>query len=213
MASSMRSCSRVGWQPVDETADGFGWLDTRSLRRTSHALLVGGRVWLIDPFDGDGLEARIRELGPPGGVLQLLDRHARDAMVWAARLGVELHRAWESVGDAPFEVLPVVRRRWWREVALFEPVGRTLVCADALGTVPFFVAGDEPIGVHPALRLTPPRVLARVEPARVLVGHGSGLADGAAPAVREAIATARRRLPCALAGGVSAVRAARAASR
>ena len=213
MASSMRSCSRVGWQPVDETADGFGWLDTRSLRRTSHALLVGGRVWLIDPFDGDGLEARIRELGPPGGVPVEQLQHARDAAIWSARLGVELHRAWESVGDAPFEVLPVVRRRWWREVALFEPVGRTLVCADALGTVPFFVAGDEPIGVHPALRLAPPRVLARVEAARVLVGHGSGLADCAAPAVREAIATARRRLPRALAGGVSAVRAARAASR
>ena len=24
----MRSWSRVGWQPVDETADGFGWLHT-----------------------------------------------------------------------------------------------------------------------------------------------------------------------------------------
>ncbi len=125
----------------------------------------------------------------------------------------ELHRAWESVGDAPFEVLPVVRRRWWREVALFEPVGRTLVCGDALGTVPFFVAGDEPIGVHPILRLAPPRALARVEPTRVLVGHGIGLADDAAPAVREAIATARRRWPRALTGGFSAVRAARAANR
>lgn len=209
----MRSCSRVGWQPVDETADGFGWREDRGLRRTSHALLVDGLVWLIDPIDGDGLAGRIRELGLAGGVLQLLDRHRRDGAVWAARLGVELHHAWESIGAAPFEVLPVRRSRWWKEVALFEPRGGTLVCADALGTVPFFLAGDEPIGLHPVLRLAPPRALARVEPARVLVGHGAGVDHDAAAAVREAIATGRRRLPRALVGAVSAVRAARAASR
>jgi hypothetical protein len=209
----MRSWSHVGWQPVDESADAFGWIEDRGLRRTSHALLVDGRVWLIDPIDGDGLEERVRGLGPPGGVLQLLDRHRRAGAAWAARLGVELHRAWEGVGGAPFEVLPVCRNRWWHEVALFEPVGRTLVCADALGTLPFFLAGDERIGVHPGLRLTPPRSLARVEPARVFVGHGAGLDTDAAPAVREAIATARRRSPRAVLAAVSAVRAARAASK
>jgi hypothetical protein len=44
----------VGWQPVDESEDVFGWIEDRGMRRTSHALLVAGRVWLIDPIDGDG---------------------------------------------------------------------------------------------------------------------------------------------------------------
>ncbi len=183
------------------------------MRRTSHAVLVAGRVWLIDPFDGPGLEERVRALGPPGGVLQLLDRHRRDGAAWAVRLGVPLHRCWESLGDAPFEALPVCRSRWWREVALWEPGSRTLVCADALGTLPFFRAGDEPIGVHPLLRLAPPRALAHVAPERVLVGHGAGLETQARQAVRAAIATARRRLPRAWLGAVSAARSGSAASR
>lgn len=209
----MRSWSRVGWQPVDETADGFGWLEDRSLRRTSHALLAGGRVWLIDPIDGNGLEAPIRALGEPGGVLQLLDRHRRDGALWAERLGVELRCAWQGVGDAPFETLPIRDSRRWHEVALFEPVSRTLLCADALGTLPFFRAGAERIGLHPLLRLAPPRSLLEVEPARVLVGHGPGLHTDAAAAVREAVVTGTRRLPRAVVSAISAVRDARAASR
>lgn len=209
----MRSWSRVGWQPVDESSNGFGWIEERGLRRTSHALLVDGRVWLTDPIDGAGLEERVRALGPPGGVLQLLDRHGRDCAIWAARLGVELRHAWEGVGDAPFEVVPVRSNRWWHEVALFEPAERTLVCADALGTIAFFLAGGERIGVHPLLRIAPPRALARFEAARVLVGHGAGLDADAAASVREAIATARKRFPQAVQSAASAVRAARAASR
>ena len=191
----MRSWSRVGWQPVDESSNGFGWIEERGLRRTSHALLVDGRVWLTDPIDGAGLEERVRALGPPGGVLQLLDRHRRDCALWAARLGVELRHAWEGVGDAPFETLPIRQNRRWHEVALFEPASATLVCADALGTISFFRAGDERIGLHPLLRFAPPRSLLEVEPKRVLVGHGAGLHADAAAAVREAVVTARRRLP------------------
>jgi hypothetical protein len=146
-------------------------------------------------------------------VLQLLDRHRRDCAVWAARLDVELHHAWEGVGKAPVEVLPVRHTRRWKEVALWEPTGRTLVCADALGTVSFFRAGNERIGVHPLLRLSPPRALDSVSPERVLVGHGAGLDVDAAAAVHEAIATARRRLPRAWLAALSAVRTARAASR
>ncbi len=209
----MRSWSHVGWSPVDETAAGFGWFEDRGGQRTSHALLVEGRVWLIDPFDAPGLEERIRALGPPGGVLQLLDRHRRDCSLWASRLGVEWYRAWETLGIAPFEALPVCHNRWWREVALWEARTRTLICADALGTVPFFLAGRDRIGVHPILRLRPPRSLLSVEPDRVLVGHGAGLGVDASAAVRSAIETGRRRLPAALVGAVSAVRAARAASR
>jgi len=206
----MRSWSRVEWLPVDERDDAFGWLAEERMRRTSHALRVDGRVWLIDPLDGAGLTERVRALGEPAGVLQLLDRHNRDCAVWASRLGVPVLRVWEGVGEAPFEALPVCDNRFWHEVALWEPQTRTLICADVLGTGPIFCAAGERIGVHPVLRLVPPKSLRHVEPERVLVGHGAGLHSDATSAVREALATARRRLPRAL---FSAARSGSAASR
>jgi hypothetical protein len=175
------------------------------MQRTSHALRVDGRVWLIDPVDGEGVEERVRALGEPGGVLQLLDRHTRDGVELAARLGIELHRAWESVDGAPFEAIPVCDNRFWREVALWEPRSATLACADVLGTIDYFRAGDERIGVHPFLRARPPRGLLRVEPRRVLVGHGAGVHDSAAEAVRESVLHARRRIPQAALSGLRAV--------
>ena len=201
----MRSWGRVGWQLVDEWEGGFGWSQDEFMRRTSHALLVGGRVWLIDPVDTPELEERVRSLGEPAGVLQLLDRHNRGCSAWANRLGVPHLRAWETIGEAPFETLPVRRNRWWREVALWEPNARTLVCADALGTIAYFCAPGERIGLHPLLRPFPPRALARVAPERILCGHGAGVHDDAAAALQPALQTARRRLPaawfCALRAG------------
>jgi hypothetical protein len=206
----MRSWSHVShWQPVDEQEDGFGWAIDEPLARTSHALRVDGRVWLIDPVDAPELEDRIRTLGAPAGVLQLLDRHARDGAGWSVRLGVPLVRAFESVDGTPFQALPVQDNRFWREVALWEPESRTLVCADVLGTLEFFRAGDERIGMHPLLRVAPPRSLLSVAPERVLVGHGGGLHQDAAVAVHDAVANARRRIPAALASAVRAVRSSR----
>jgi hypothetical protein len=203
----MPSWSRVArWFPVDEQDDGFGWGIDEALTRTSHALLVDGRVWLTDPVDVPELEDRIRALGEPAGVLQLLDRHARDGATWAARLGVPLVLAYQGVPDTPFEALHVRDNRLWREVALWEPASRTLICADVLGTLPFFRAAGEPIGMHPFLRIAPPRALLSVTPDRVLVGHGAGIHQDAAPAVREAVMTARRRIPSAFAGAVRAIR-------
>ena len=65
---------------VDESERGFGWIspEPRFMQRTSHALVAGGKVWLIDPVLEDGALERIRALGEPAGVLQLLDRHGRD---------------------------------------------------------------------------------------------------------------------------------------
>lgn len=207
----MRSWSHVGWRLVDEWDGGFGWARAERLQRTSHALLAGGRVWLIDPLDGPELEERVRALGEPAGVLQLLDRHERDCEVWARRLGVEHRRAWESL-DAPFEALPIRSRRWWREVALWEPAGRTLVCADALGTISFFRAPAERIGLHPLVRPFPPRALQNVEPQRILVGHGEAVTEDAAEALRDTLSRARRRLPAVLRSAVSAARGGSAAS-
>jgi hypothetical protein len=190
---------------VDEQDFGFGWIvDDESMRRTSHALLVDGGVWLLDPVDWAEAEVRARSLGEPRGVIQLLDRHNRDCAALAARLGVPHHVVPQHVDAAPFEFLPVAGSRWWREVALWWPHARVLVCADAAGTLAYFRAPGEPLGLHPLLRLRPPRALRRVFPQHVLCGHGWGVHEDAAHALHEALRTARRRLPAALWHGVRA---------
>jgi hypothetical protein len=184
----------------DEQDFGFGWLDDGDpLRRVSHALVAGGGVWLTDPVAWPEAEARARELGEPRGVVQLLDRHERDCAAVAQRLGVRHHRVpMEPIEGSPFEFLPVARNRFWCESALWWPAGRVLVVADALGTVGYFRAPGEPLGVHPLLRLRPPRELRRVYPEHVLTGHGAGVHVEAAHALHRALRTSRRRLPAAL---------------
>lgn len=183
----------------DERDFGFGWLDDdEPMRRTSHALAADG-VWLVDPLAWPEAEHRALALGEPRGVLQLLDRHNRDCAEVAARLGVPLHVVPAGrIAGAPFEFLPVSRNRFWREVALWWPEPRVLVCADALGTVAYFRAPGERIGVHPFLRLRPPRALRRVYPEHILTGHGEGVHYAASAALHEALQTSRRRLPAAL---------------
>lgn len=181
---------------VDELEIGFGWQDAEPMRRTSHALAAEGRVWAIDPIEGEGVDERIGALGEPTGVIQLLDRHARACEAFAARLGVPLHAVPVSLPETPFTVLPIRRGRFWAEVALWWPERRLLVCADAIGTVPYFRAGREPVGMHPFLRLRPPASLRGLRPEHLLVGHGDGLhGEGVAAAVEQALRTARRRLP------------------
>jgi hypothetical protein len=193
----------------DEFQYGFGWTPAEPElgERTSHAILSGGQVWVTDALEGAGIDERIRALGEPVGVVQLLDRHARDCAAVAERLGVPLHvTPFDGVPQAPFEVIPVVRRKRWQEVALWFPAERILVVADALGTSDYFRAGDEPVGVHPLLRFKPPRkAFAGLEPLHVLCGHGQGgHGEGVPVAVREALATARRRLPRAWLSGFRA---------
>ena len=186
---------------IDENDDGFGWIESAKAQRTSHALAADGRVWILDPIDAPDVDERIRALGEPAGVIQLLDRHARDSAAFAARLDVPLHVAPAGLPGLPFELLPVARNRWWREVALWWPERRVLACADVLGTIPFFRAGDEPVGVHPLLRLRPPRSLRGLGVERLLVGHGEGFdGDGTAAVVEDALRCARRRIPRWLAG-------------
>lgn len=193
----------------DEFDGGFGWIVDESIARCSHALVAGDRVWVIDPVAGDGVEERIRAAGEPAGVLQLLNRHRRDCASLADRLGVP-HHVVPRQAIGPFEFLPV-RMGWiWKEVALWWPERRVLVCADALGTVAFFRAGDERLALHPVLRLFPPRrTLGALSPARILCGHGEGLDEGADEALREALRTARRRLPAQVASAVRIWRARR----
>ena len=185
----------------DEFEHGFGWREQgERIPRTSHAVRSGGRVWLTDPVDGAGLDERVRELGEPAGVVQLLDRHSRDCAAVAARLGVRLYLVAAPDG---LEGRQIVHWRFWKEIALWLPEERVLVCADVLGSLGYFRAKNEPFGVHPLLRLFPPKdALARLEPEHILFGHGPGYHGSDAPEkLREALATSRRRLPKALLPG------------
>lgn len=183
----------------DEQDFGFGWLDDdEPMRRTSHAFAADG-VWLVDPVAWPEAEQRALALGEARGVLQLLDRHNRDCAAIAERLGVPLHVVpTRRIAGAPFEFLHVLGNRLWREVALWWPERRVLVCADALGTVAYFRAPGERLGVHPFLRLRPPRALKRVYPEHVLIGHGEGIHENASAALHEGLRTSRRRLPAVL---------------
>ena len=175
----------------DEFDGGFGWIEGGFMRRSGHALVADGRVWLVDPFDVDGLEERVRAAGEPAGVIQLLDRHNRDCEPLARRLGVPLHRL---EAPAPFETVALATPPRWRELALWWPERRVLSVPESIGTARFYRAGDERLGVNPLLRLAPPRRLARFAPEHILVGHGEGVHEDAAGALAEALATSRRRL-------------------
>jgi hypothetical protein len=202
----------VAYRIVDELPFGFGWELDERYARTSHALADGGRVWLVDPVDVAGLDERVATLGSPAGVVQLPDRHRRDCAAIAARLDVPLHPAPDALPGTPFEVVRIVRLPFWREVALWWPGRRTLVCADALGTSGYFTADGGRAGVHPFLRLFPPRALLAYEPEHLLVGHGDGVHEGAGAALHEAVRTARTGLP-RWALGLVRGRGARAAAR
>jgi hypothetical protein len=187
----------------------FGWIVDEFMERCSHALVAGGRVWLIDPLAAEGVEERVRSAGEPAGVIQLLDRHNRDCTVLAQRLGVPHHVVpREPIGS--FTFISVRSGRTWREVALWWPERRVLVCGDALGTAPYYRARTERLAVHPFLRLRPPRrQLEALDPATILCGHGEGIDEEAHTALREALRTARRRIPGQLVGAVRALRRSR----
>jgi hypothetical protein len=185
----------------DLGANGFGWIVDEAMRRTSHALAADGKVWLVDALDWRDAIERALELGEPAGVVQLLDRHDRDCAALASRLGVPHVVAPDELPGSPFELVPIMRRKRWRESALWWPDARTLVTADALGANRFYTGGTAALGVHMLLRLTPPKALGAFEPEHVLVGHGEGVhGAGATTALRDALRTSRRGLAGVLLG-------------
>lgn len=178
---------------------GVTWIEQSSMSRTAHAILSDGRVWLIDPFEDDAALQAASSLGPPAGVLQLLDRHNRDCQTIATRLEVPLLRLPQRVPDTPFEVVPVLFRRRWREVALWWPQTRALIIPEAIGTAPVFALGRR-AGVHPMLRLMPPHAqLSDYEPSMLLVGHGRAIESEAATALGDALDRSRSDIPRLLA--------------
>lgn len=184
---------------VTQHALGVTWVEQNMMARAAHALLDDQRVWLIDPYEDTEALAAAAALGTPAGVIQLLDRHNRDCEAIAQRLDVPLLRLPADAADTPFEVVPMISHAGWREVALWWADERTLVVAEAVGTAPAFALGRL-AGVHPMLRLTPPRrQLSRFQPERLLVGHGEAIEAGADAALGEALAESRRDIPRLLA--------------
>jgi hypothetical protein len=174
---------------------GITWVEQNAMARAAHALVDGERVWLIDPYEHAPAMSAAAELGPPAGVVQLLNRHNRDCAATADRLGVPLLRLPTDGAGTPFEVIPVLNRFGWHEVALWWAAGRALVIAEAIGTSPAFALSRR-AGVHPMLRLIPPRhQFARFSPDRLFPGHGPALESGADEAIREALAHSRADIP------------------
>src|SRR5690242_17291018 len=136
----------VRFRFCDDRGDaGFSWISEEPMTRTSHALAEGGRVWLVDPLDWPEAIDRARRRGEPAAVIQLLDRHGRDAAAVAGTLGVPHLVAPPSLPDTPFEVVDV-RRGVWQEIALWWPAQRTLVVADAVGGNAFFAVDGDRLG-------------------------------------------------------------------
>ncbi len=196
-----------------------------AMQRASHALVAGGSgetdadetgepsVWLVDPVDTPDLDETIADLGEVAGVVVLLDRHERDAAAVARRhdvpvyvhatmddvaesLDADVERFDAELADTGYRAIRVLDRSLWTEVALFSPADGTLVVPEAVGASDYFLATDERLGVHPALRLLPPRgSLGGLAPDRIAVGHGAPVVDDAPDALADALAGARRRTP------------------
>lgn len=216
----MKETGPADLRVIDRFAGGIGWLayPDETMQRASHALTTPDGVWLIDPVDAEGLDAVLADAGEASdgpsavaGVVVCLDRHKRDAAAIARRHDVDVFvpRWMDGVAgaiDAPvtrfdgelgasgFESF-VIRDSSlppWQEAGLYNPETATLVVPESVGAADYFLAGDNPLGVHPMLRLTPPKVLSRYDPERVLVGHGSGVLSGASATLTAALARSKR---------------------
>jgi hypothetical protein len=200
---------------IDRFPEGFSWRGEGEgfMCRASHALLVDGRVWLIDPIDADGLDAELAALGPAAGVMLTMGRHRRDVASLARRLEVDVW-AHDSLGrvDAaaplrrfpgalpgtPLAALPLrgrLIRALWREVALWWPERHLLVVGESVGTAPYFLLHGERLGLHPLRRAAPPEELLGLDADRLLVGHGDGIGAGAGPALDDLLRHGASRRP------------------
>jgi hypothetical protein len=204
----------VEFREIDRRDGGVGWMayPDETMQRASHAVAVDGDVWVCDPVDVEGLDDLLAEYGDVAGVVILLDRHKRDSAAVANRHDVPVYvPEWmDGVGrdvDAPTERVRVeltdsnigvhrlVDNRFWQEACLLVEDRGELVVPESVGTASYFLSGDERLGVHPMLRLLPPKRLAGFTVDRVLVGHGAGVHEDATAALQDAIAGSRRRTP------------------
>lgn len=224
---------------TDTFEGGFSWARSGHglLECRSHALLdEDGRIWLVDPFDGAGLDEELERIGGEvAGVLVLLDRHLRDSVKLAERyrarlivppgrwrrssaLPSDVEELAETLDRCPFRCAPLVERsRQWQEWALWWPARRILVVPEAVGSAGWYRSRSrEPLAVHPLLRVVaPPRALLALdleaEPELLLLGHGDAITHAVGETIELAVGESRRELAWyALAAPRHAVRWARA---
>ena len=204
---------------IDRWSDGVGWFahPDEAMQRASHAFAVDDEVWVVDPVDAAGLDDILAEFGTIAGVVVLLDRHKRDAGQVARRHDVSVHvphwmtgvagefdapveRIRTELGDTGYGVHPIIDNRLWQEAALYGESTGQLIVPEALGTAAFFRRPGQRLGVHPALRLFPPKRLARFAPRRLDVGHGAGIDTDVSETIEQAIDRSRRTAPGLYAG-------------
>lgn len=207
---SMKGSGSGELTEIDRFDGGVGWIThpEETMERASHAVESEGGLWILDPVDAEGLDDLLAEYADPAGVVVLLDRHKRDSAAiatrhdipvfipeWMGGVAGEIDAPVERFGGelAGFNVLRLIDNPLWQEAVLFD--GETFVVPEALGTASYFRAGDEPLGVHPMLRLLPPRRLRDYDAERLLVGHGTGIFENVGPTIREAIRRSRRNAP------------------
>lgn len=205
---------------------GFSWIahPSETMHRASHAIVVAdddapessgtdATVWVVEPIDFDGLDARLSAEGAVAGVVVLAALHGRDAAVVARRHDVPVFLPETVAGlasrvDAPveifagtlpgtgFEAIPVLDGVPWSEAVLYDPDARTLVATEILVTSDRARGRGERLSVGPYARLQPPRrELGSVPVDRILVGHGRPLTDDARGALDVALARSVRGIP------------------
>lgn len=206
-------------EPIDRVAGGVGWIahPEEAMQRASHALAADGGLWVVDPVDAPGLDDLLAEYGTVKGVVVTFGRHTRDAAEIARRHGVPVWlpdrfdgvagklpdrtpvaRFGSEVGESGLEARVVADGRFWQEVALYDSDRGVLFVPESVGTAPYFLAGEERLGVHPIRRPFPPHeelrgFVGNVE--MVLVGHGAGVTSDASRALSDALSSARRGAP------------------
>jgi len=204
----------TNWTETNRWDRGASWIayPSETMERASHVLDTEAGVFVVDPVDAEGIDDLFGEFGEVAGVVVLLDRHKRDSAAIANRHDVpvyvpEIMSGIRSDLDAPVEFIrgqlpgtdyglhTVVENPIWKEAALYGDNDDTLVVAESVGTAEYFLAGTERLGVHPMRRLTPPKKLRRLDPDRLLVGHGEGVMDDATEGLAHALRGSRGRAP------------------
>ncbi|ATW87172.1 hypothetical protein halTADL_0357 [Halohasta litchfieldiae] len=210
----MKGNGSTALREIDRFEGGVGWIayPDEAMERASHALATDDGLWLVDPVDADGLDDLLAEFGDVAGVVVCLDRHKRDAAKIARRHDVAVHLpTWMSgvaskidapierftgeLGESGYELFEIRTSSLppWQEAGLHNPDTGTLVVPESVGTADYFLTDGERLGVHPMLRLSPPRdALDRYSPDRILVGHGDGVLTDAASALDTALSTSTR---------------------
>lgn len=203
------------WQEINRFEDGVSWIayPEEMMQRTSHAVVGDdGGVWVIDPIDVEGLDDLLAEFGDVAGVVILLDRHKRDCAevanrhdvpVWvpsfmdgvATELDASIQRFDNALGNSGFVLYELVNKSFWQEGVLYNEETGVLIVPEAVGSTENFRTSERQLGVHPMLRVLPPRELTQFQPSRILVGHGPGVSENVSEVIEDAISGARVRTP------------------